>query len=337
MGDIDFVIAWVDGSDPEWRKRKAALKGDISVDDRKERYRDWGLLPYWFRGVEKYAPWVRKIWLICDQEPPAWLSTNHPKLEIVRHEDYLPEEYRPAFSSHPIELNLHRIEGLSDRFVYFNDDMYLLKSVTEEFFFRGGLPCDSALLNTIPTDDLAENNDTRIFYMFLNNASYINRDYEFRKCLKKNLWKWLHPAYGKDLFRNLILCIWPRLNGTVELHLPQAFLKETFIEAWKVDYDILDQTSRHHFRNDLDVNQWFIRLHQIMEGKFAVRKPIRNAVFTIGKDNRALANAVGNQKIPMVCINDQTIDDDTYIGARTEIISAFQKILPEESEFEIKR
>ena len=79
MGDIDFVIAWVDGSDPEWRKRKAALKGDASVDDRED----------WFRGVEKYAPWVRKIWFICDQEPPAWLNTGHPKLEIVRHEDYL--------------------------------------------------------------------------------------------------------------------------------------------------------------------------------------------------------------------------------------------------------
>ena len=68
-----------------------------------------------------------------------------------------------------------------------------------------------------------------------------------------------------------------------------------------------------------------------------MRKPIRNAVFTLGKDNRSLVNAVRNQNIPVVCINDQTIDDDTYIRARTEIISAFQKILPEESEFEIKR
>ena len=114
-------------------------------------------------------------------------------------------------------------------------------------------------------------------------------------------------------------------------------MKETFMEAWKIDHDILDQTSRHHFRNDLDVNQWFIRLHQIMEGKFAVRKPIRNAVFTLGKDNGALVNAVRNQKKPVVCINDQTIDDDTYSRAKLEIISAFQKILPEESEFEIKR
>ena len=54
--EIDFVIIWVDGNDPEWQKRKAEFTGDISVDDREERYRDWGLLRFWFRGVENYAP-----------------------------------------------------------------------------------------------------------------------------------------------------------------------------------------------------------------------------------------------------------------------------------------
>ena len=206
MSNIDFVITWVDGRDPEWRKRKDALNENSFEDEREERYRDWGLLPYWFRGVEKYAPWVRKIWFICDQEPPEWLNRDHPKLSIVRHEDYLPDEYRPAFNSHPIELNLHRIKGLSERFVYFNDDMYLLRPVGENLFFRRGLPCDSALLNTIPTDDLVDIPDGRIFYMFLNNASYINRDYDFRSCLKRNPLKWLHPSYGKDLFRNGIRC-----------------------------------------------------------------------------------------------------------------------------------
>ena len=117
---IDFVLAWVDGSDPDWQRRKAQIVGGASADDGVFRYREWGLLPYWFRGVEKFAPWVRKIHFICDQEPPAWLNTDHPKLHIVRHEDYLPDVYRPAFSSHPIELNMHRIPGLSEQFVYYN-------------------------------------------------------------------------------------------------------------------------------------------------------------------------------------------------------------------------
>ena len=336
MSNIDFVITWVDGRDPEWRKRKEALSENSFEDEREERYRDWGLLPYWFRGVEKYAPWVGKIWFICDQNPPEWLNRDHPKLNIVRHEDYPPDEYRPAFSSHPIELNLHRIKGLSERFVYFNDDMFLLRPVKESMFFRRGLPCDSALLNTIPTDDLAGVPDGRIFYMFLNNASYINRDYDFRSCLKRNPLKWLHPAYGKDLVRNAMLCIWPRLVGTVELHLPQAFLKRTFREAWEKDFDILDMTSRHHFRNDLDVNQWLVRLHHIMKGEFSVRKPIRNAVFTLGRDNEELARTVREQKIPMICINDASMDTQTYTDSKREIQAAFDALLPQPSMFEIR-
>ena len=53
---IDFVLAWVDGSDPDWQRRKAQIVGGASADDGVFRYREWGLLPYWFRGVEKFAP-----------------------------------------------------------------------------------------------------------------------------------------------------------------------------------------------------------------------------------------------------------------------------------------
>ena len=59
-GEIDFVIIWVDGSDPEWLAEKAKYAPPADTDSRPERYRDWGLLPYWFRGVEKFAPWVER-------------------------------------------------------------------------------------------------------------------------------------------------------------------------------------------------------------------------------------------------------------------------------------
>ncbi len=334
MGSIDFVITWVDGSDPEWQIRKNALSGSLSTDDREERYRDWGLLPYWFRGAEKYAPWVRKIWFVCDQEPPEWLNTDHSKLEIVRHEDYLPDEYRPAFSANPIELNLHRIKGLSEKFVYFNDDTFLIKNVRESFFFKDELPCDCALLNTIPTDDLAKDPNGRIFTFFLNNASYINRDYNFRECLKKNLFKWVHPCYGKDLLRNIVLCSWPRFVGSVEPHLPQAFLKSSFEEAWKQDFDILDQTSRHHLRDDTDVNQWFIRLRQIMEGNFSVRKPIKGAVYTIGKNDLLMCEDLRKQKHPMVCINDTSMSHENFLISKEKLHEAFTELLPDISTFE---
>ena len=188
--EIDFVIIWVDGNDPEWKKRKAAFTGDISVDEREERYRDWDLLRFWFRGVENYAPWVNRIWFVCDQEPPKWLNTAHPKLTVVRHEEYLPEAYRPAFSSHPIELNLHRIRGLSEQFVYFNDDTFLAAPVKENYFFQNGLPRDCALLNPVSTDKLALNPDDRISPMTLMNAEYLNRDFAFYPKIKKNFFNY---------------------------------------------------------------------------------------------------------------------------------------------------
>ncbi|MBR6159158.1 MAG: Stealth CR1 domain-containing protein, partial [Lachnospiraceae bacterium] len=126
---IDFVITWVDGNDPEWRKEKEKYSGKTTGDDREKRYRDWELLRYWFRGVENCAPWVNKIHFVTCGHLPDWLDTGHPKLNIVNHKDYIPEQYLPTFSCRPIELNLHRIPGLSDDFVYFNDDMFLLRPV----------------------------------------------------------------------------------------------------------------------------------------------------------------------------------------------------------------
>ena len=136
--EIDFVITWVDGSDDRWQKEKQETRKHLGivadVDDRKERYRDWDNLQYWFRGVEKYALWVRKIHFVTWGHLPKWLNTDHPKLRVVNHEDFIPREYRPTFNSHTIEWNLHRIPDLAEQFVYFNDDMFLTNQVYEEDF-----------------------------------------------------------------------------------------------------------------------------------------------------------------------------------------------------------
>ena len=73
MNEIDFVITWVDGNDPAWiaeRKKYNSKSGDKSDT----RFRDWELLKYWFRGVEKYAPWVRKIHFVTWGHYPSWLN-----------------------------------------------------------------------------------------------------------------------------------------------------------------------------------------------------------------------------------------------------------------------
>ncbi len=333
--DIDFVIAWVDGSDREWLKRKQAYTGDEFTDDREERYRDWGLLKYWFRAVEQFAPWVHRVWMICDQEPPEWLNLDCPKLHIVRHEDYLPAEYRPAFSSHPIELNMHRIRGLSEHFVYFNDDMYLLSPVSEEFFFRNGLPVDSALLNPIPTVELKKKKQNgRVFTIPLNNAEVLNRDFDFRSCVKAHPLKWLNPRYGKNLLRNLVLMIWPRFVGFDEPHLPQAFLKQSFEEAWEQDKDVLDATSCHALRHDQDVNQWLIRYRQLAEGRFVPRSPKVGRVFDLDLDGNEAVDVIREQRTNMICMNDGALSWEAFQNLREGLTEAFESILPQRSCFE---
>lgn len=125
--DVDFVIPWVDGSDPEWIKefnKYAPLEKQVAEDSSKERYRDMGLLRYWFRGVEKIAPWVRKVHFVTNGQKPDWLNLNAGKLHWVKHEDYIPKEFLPVFSANPIELYMHKIPSLAEHFVYFNDDFY---------------------------------------------------------------------------------------------------------------------------------------------------------------------------------------------------------------------
>ena len=106
---IDFVITWVDGNDPEWKKERdqyaALVHGE--KDNSIIRYRDWDLLRYWFRGVERFAPWVNNIFFVTWGHLPEWLNTDHPKLRIVKHSDFIPAEYLPTFSSNVFEYYFH--------------------------------------------------------------------------------------------------------------------------------------------------------------------------------------------------------------------------------------
>ena len=96
---IDFIMTWVDGNDPAWRSERKQF-ADASGLSSDARFRDWNLLRYWFRAVEKYAPWVRKIHFVTWGHLPAWLDTGNPKLHIVKHADFIPSEYLPTFNSH---------------------------------------------------------------------------------------------------------------------------------------------------------------------------------------------------------------------------------------------
>lgn len=152
--DIDFIITWVDMNDPKWQSKFSKYSGDKNNTKNgisEARFRDNGFLKYWFRGVEKFAPWVRKIHFVTDGQKPEWLDGNNPKINLVHHEDFIPSQFLPTFNSVVIERYIHKIPGLAEHFVYFNDDFYIINNIGEERFFQNGLPCDIAVFDYNPS------------------------------------------------------------------------------------------------------------------------------------------------------------------------------------------
>ena len=178
---IDFVITWVDGNDPDWKEEKNRFTSTSEDDNRVQRFRDWNNLQYWFRGVEKFAPYVHKIYFITWGHIPAWLNINNKKLIIIKHSDYMPSKYLPSFNSNAIELNMHRIKGLSEKFVYFNDDVFLIRPTKPSDFFYHGKPCDSATLNVHCLDANFGFN-----YAAYQAIGVINKYFPFHQTIKRN-------------------------------------------------------------------------------------------------------------------------------------------------------
>ena len=326
---IDFVIPWVDGNDLLWRAEKDKYTPQLQEDSRDERYRDWDNLRYWFRGVEKFAPWVNKIYFITWGHLPEWLDTRNKKLVIVNHKDFIPSKYLPIFNVNPIEMNLHRIRGLAEHFVYFNDDTFIISRMHKHDFFQKGLPCETAALNVHCVDAYVNN------YIAFQAVGMINKYFDFRKTLKRYWKKWFSPRNGINVFRTIYLLPCPRFPGIYQTHLPTAFLKSTFGTLWNLESDLLKETVRHRFRHKLDYNQWIFKNWQLVSGMFVPRNSNIGKSFAIDERNISdIEKYIKKQKGKMICINDNTLTDTQFDNYRNRINEVFQEILPEKSSFE---
>lgn len=325
--EIDFVIVWVDGSDPEWQaqRMKYSEEEDLSLNQNEARYRDWGLLRYWFRSVEKYSPWVRKIHFVTSGQRPEWLNIHNEKLFVVNHKDFIPAGYLPTFSSFPIELNLHRIEGLAEQFVYFNDDMFVSAPVKPTDFFYKGLPRDIAIRNIPMLYEIGHNN--------LNCINLINREFEFHRQFKKYFFKWINFRYGVHLFRSFFFLPFTEFTGAKNSHVANSYLKETYKEVWnKYGYE-LDKTCRHRFRCSQDLLQWVFKYWQLVSGKFYPQWIGYGKAYGI-QDIRRVENDVTRRRYKLLCLQDcENVDDIGDI--KDAVISIFQKEFPEKSSFEL--
>lgn len=329
---IDFVIPWVDGSDPKWLKEKNEYcEEKFDIDASIARYRDTKTLKYWFRAVEKYAPWVNKIHFITWGHLPEWLDTTNPKLNIVYHKDYIPKKYLPTFSANVIELNLHRIKELSERFVYFNDDMFIVNPLSKEFFFKDGLPCDFWKENTFQTENSGDN---FFDHIVLNDLFLINKNFNKKEVIKKNRNKIYNLKYGKRNLRYMILNRRNYFCGFDITHTAHSFLKSTLAEVWEKEHEILDRTCSHKFRSVLDINQWAIHWYQMVKGDFIpVSHKTNTTYFSLQNNNQALYNYLNDKNSTIACINDTTKDID-FEKVTQELVNHLELKLPEKSSFE---
>ncbi|MFC3991506.1 stealth family protein [Actinoplanes siamensis] len=143
---VDVVYTWVDGADPAWQRRKARALADNpwvggthrqAANDARWTSRDE--LRYSMRALHCFAPWVRHVYLVTDDQVPSWLDLGHPRLTVIGHREIFGDTGAlPTFNSQAIESRLHRIPGLAEHFLYLNDDVILGRPVTPDLFFTAG-------------------------------------------------------------------------------------------------------------------------------------------------------------------------------------------------------
>ena len=269
---IDFVVTWVDGEDPEWleEKRKyVPMPVNKNNDtDSKNRYRDMKTFKYWFRAVEKYAPWVNKVYFITWGHVPEWLNVNNEKLVVVNHKDFIPNEILPTFNSNSIEMYMNRINGLSEKFVYFNDDIFLGRKVNPNDFFKNGKPKDSLVF-----DALSFNKTDRTMSRILsNNIELLSAMFNKRQIIKKNFWKIFNLKYGKELFRTICLLPWKGFTGITNPHMGISYTKTSFNEVWERFGNEIYKSTQNRVRSENDISHWLVRYWQLMKGDFVPKR-----------------------------------------------------------------
>lgn len=332
---IDIVIPWVDGSDPDWLMQKELWSAKASPDKKANsnvRYESWDNLQYWFRAVEKNLPWFNKIFFLTCGHVPSFLNVENPRLRVVRHDEYIPPKYLPAFKSRTIELNVHRIEDLSENFILFNDDFFPLQYIKESYYFKNNKVCDEAIEGHIVPVDIGDVT-ANAKYTQVNNMLVINRNFGKRDVQRRNFWKWFYPGYGKLLNRNIVMHYWYDFAGFRDPHMASAMKKETLRKLWKKEGAVMSRTCEKRFRSHTDITQFLIRYWQICEGDFNPRRTMgKSFVVDIG-NYKDIANDIIKQKYQMVSLNENCTTGD-FEQIKEGINEALGRLFPDKSTFE---
>jgi hypothetical protein len=225
---IDVVFTWVDDTDPAWQLRYQQHKLQVNAEHvgryatDPARFSNHDELRYSLGSVLKFLPWVRRIYIVTDQQCPKWLTPSD-KIRIVDHSEIIDRQYLPTFNSHVIEAHLHKIPDLAEHFIYFNDDVFVARPLPAGHFFRSNGIASLFMSNKSLAMMQKKGTDTPTLSASLKSASILNQDFSF-------------------------LIDHPLVHTYVPLR------KSIFEESWRLYRADLKNFLSHKFRTNHDLN-----------------------------------------------------------------------------------
>ena len=291
MSPIDYVVPMVFHDDPLWQADYRSTGYRYDEHDLMEfvRYRSWGTEELLIRCVRRFMPFVRNVFVLLSRESQRRPWMDLYGIRVVYHREFIPERFLPTFNSCAIEMFLHRIPGLSERFLYGNDDMFPLVPLTEMDFFEGSVPC---LHHTERPYPKAPNT----FHMICRNGQ---------------------AFAGKEFGRSFDGVL---LRGG---HSITPMLKSTWEYLWKRSDEI--EASITPFRSRENLTQWVCPWWHYAAGNYVDRVPRKVYVSTRdGVDSVKAALSAENPGI--VCVNDNECEAD-YMKYGRAVRECIGKIL----------
>lgn len=308
---IDLVYLWVDGNDPVWAKKKTEFSGGIFSDNSetncKGRYISNDELKYSLRSIEKNAYWINNIYIITDNQTPKWLNTEHPKIHIIDHKDILPPIALPCFNASAIELFIYKIPTLAEKFLYANDDMFIYKKTTPEYFY---------------------NNDG---YPIVRHKR--KRFGKLKNFLKLTIGK--KPGqYRKMLIdaANMVEKRFGKYYSGIPHHNIDAYLKSDYkTAAEQVFKQEVDFTAPNHMRTEGDLNRAAFLLYSLAIGHASLAYTTRKESARLLPYRHNMSEYIKKHNPTLFCLNDNQKVTDSH---RATIVPFLESLFPEKSAFE---
>ena len=302
--DIDMVFSWVDGSDPEFQARRAAQMSQVVVgegDEAEARIRQIDELKFALRSVNMFAPWIRRIFIATDSVPPPWLA-DHPMITIVPAEEHFSDRAAlPTYNSHAVESQLHHIPGLSEHFLYSNDDMFFGRPLKATMFFSpGGV---TRFIEAKTRIGLGVNDPTRSGF---ENAARVNRQLLFER-------------FGQVITRHLEHTAVP-LRKSVLIEMEREFPEE-FART---------QASAFRSGTDISVTNSFYHYYALMTGRAVQQEKAKvRYVNTTTREGLGLLPELRKRRgYDFFCLNDSSFPEVSAAERAETVVNFLERYFP---------